>query len=313
MGAGLLWCGGEFEGNFAGVKMRWVIGLAVVILWWPAVARGQSYLKEFPGRHQAKYFEFHYKRNADQIKEIAQFADAFVTLINRDFFKADFEYPIRVLVLEDRGTFQQFLRTRIGVREPPNFGIYLGREKMFVTHEESGLGTFTHEIMHPLVERNLRDRPLWALEGIPTFFEKFYGYWEDGKPIVHWGYHNPWRIEMLGTNLTQLDLKGLLTTRDPQGQYRESDLRMVSMFLWEQGKFQRFLELLQKREKNGYGSYFEAALELPIERVIPLWRRYLEEVSARRGQIMRLPPSAILRDRASFKQFVNTYGIRAPK
>jgi len=279
----------------------------------PPTATTQSYLEEFPRHRQFKYFDFYYKRSPERIEGIARFADAFVALVNRDFFKAEYDYPIRVLVLEDRSAFQDFLRRRFRMQDPPGFGIFMSQEKMFVTYEDSGLGTFTHEIMHPLVERNLKDRPLWALEGIPTFFEKFYGYWKADGPEVQWGYQNPWRIDMLGTNLTRLDLKSLLATRDPQGQFRESDLRMVSMFLWQQGKFQRFLQLIQKREKNGYGSYFEAALEMPVERVIPLWKSYLNDVAARRNAIMRLPPSTIVKDEPTFKEFTRVFGIEIEK
>ena len=287
-------------------------------LCWPmlllsAVTMAQGYLEQFSSRQQTKYFEFHYKRNPERIAAIARFADGFVTLLNRDFFKADFDYPIRVLVLEDRGAFQEFLRREFRVDDPPNFGIYLPAHKLFATYEDSGLGTFTHEILHPLVERNLKDRPLWAMEGIPTFFEKFYGYWKDDEPVVRWGYQNPWRIEMLGTNLTRLDLKNLLTTKQTQGQFRESDLRTVSMFLWEQGKFQRFLQLIQQREKHGYDSYFEAALEMPIERVLPLWKRYLIEVAARRSQVLRLPPSAILPDEPTFQKFIKFHQVPVEK
>ncbi len=154
------------------------------VLCWPllllsAVTMAQGYLEQFPSHQRTKYFEFHYKRNPERIAAIARFADGFVTLLNRDFFKADFDYPIRVLVLEDRAAFQEFLRREFRVNDPPNFGIYLPAHKLFATYEDSGLGTFTHEILHPLVERNLKDRPLWAMEGIPTFFEKFYGYWKE--------------------------------------------------------------------------------------------------------------------------------------
>jgi hypothetical protein len=30
--------------------------------------------------------------------------------------------------------------------------------------------------------------------------------------------------------------------------------------LWEQGKFKQFLDFVKRREKNGYDSYFEAAM-----------------------------------------------------
>jgi hypothetical protein len=274
-----------------------------------AATMAQDWIELFPLHRQTKYFDFHYKRNPEKIAAVARFADSFVTLLNRDFFKADFQYPIRVLVLEDKVAFQEFLRERLHVVNPPNFGIYLPTNKMFVTYEDSGLGTFAHEILHPLVETNLKDRPLWAMEGIPTFFEKFYGYWKDDQPIIYWGFQNPWRVEMLGTNLTQLDLKQLLATKNSQGQFNESDLRMLSMFLWEQGKFQRFLHLIQQREKNGYDSYFEAALEMPIEQIVPLWKGYLNKTAARRNAIIHLPPSAILNGEQTFKSFTNRYAM----
>jgi hypothetical protein len=275
----------------------------------PLIAVSQDYLEQFPFREQTKYFDFRYKQHSEKIKAIARFADGFISVVNRDFFRANFDYPIRVLVLEDRPTFQTFLRQQFGIADPPNFGIFLYRYNLFATYEDSGLGTFAHEIMHPLVERNLKDRPVWAIEGIPTFFEKFYGYWQDDELVVNWGFQNPWRIEMLGTNLTQLDLKNILLTTQTPGEYRESDRRLVSVFLWEQGKFKQFLQLTQKREKNGYDSYFEAAMGMPIDRIVPLWQSYLNKIDVRRSEIMRLPTSMILPDKLAFQKFNEIYGI----
>ena len=289
---------------------RLILGLLPLLLW-STVVHSQEYLEQFPLRQQTRYFDFRYKRNPDQIKIIAKFADGFIDEVNRDFFRADFAYPIRVLVLEDRASFQDFLRRQFGVANPPNFGIFLFQFNLFATYEDSGLGTFAHEIMHPLVERNLRDRPVWAIEGIPTFFEKFYGYWEHGEPVLSWGYQNPWRIEMLGTNLTQLDLKKILSTTETPGKYQESDRRLVSVFLWEQGKFKKFLQLVKKGEKSGYDSYFEAAMEMPVDAIVPLWRNYLKRIAGERDEIMYLPPSTVAPDKSAFQKFIKLYGISA--
>lgn len=179
-----------------------------------------------------------------------------------------------------------------------------------MAHEGCGLGTYAHLIMYPLVARNIKDCPTWAFKAVPSFFEKFYGYWRTNEPpVIHWGYHNPWRVELLGTNLTRLDLKSLLKARRSQDRYKDSDLRMVSMFLWDQGKFQKFLQLVQKREKNGYDSCFEAALEMPLDSIVPLWKSYLGKVAASRREIMRLPPSAVLKDETTFKRFIQFHGI----
>jgi hypothetical protein len=296
-------------------KMK-MSGAKIILCFWlwlltPWLAVSQSYLDQFPMREQTKYFDFRYKQHPEKVKEIARFADAFVLLVNRDFFQARFDYPIRVLVLEDRASFQKFLRQQFDVADPPNFGIFLFRYNLFATYEDSGLGTFAHEIMHPLVERNLKDRPIWAIEGIPTFFEKFYGYWNENELVVRWGYQNPWRIDMLGTNLTTLDLKQITSTKQTPGEYRESDRRLVSMFLWQQDKFKRFLELIQKQQKNGYDSYFEAALEMPIERAVPLWQEFLKSIAARRNQILTLPASTVLPDATAYQKFAITNGIPA--
>jgi hypothetical protein len=164
------------------------------------------------------------------------------------------------------------------------------------------------------VERNLPSRPPWAEEGIPTFFEKFYGYWKGDELVLFWGFQNPWRIEELGTNLTNLDLTALISDQDPSGRLRavgrsESQLRMVSLFLWEQGRFRRFLRLIAARDKRGYASYFEAAMEMPLEKIIPLWQSYLQEVAQRRTEVLSLPLSTVFESKAAFETFMKLHGI----
>jgi hypothetical protein len=277
----------------------------------------------FPGFHgqlpfhkKTEHFDFYSVRDSPRITEIARFADGYVKLINRDFFKANFDFPIRALVFEDRDQFQQFLRQKMDMPNPPGFGIYVNEppNRFFATYEDSGMGTFAHEILHPLVERNLRDHPQWAMEGIPTFFEKFYGYWKGDELTVYWGYQNPWRIQALGENLTHLDLKKLVADTDQtehygSGEHSESAQRMASVFLWQQGRFKRFLNLVATRDKAGYPTYFEAAMQMPIEKILPLWQDYLDNVAAQRAKIMRLPPSKIFDDEANFQDFVRAWAI----
>jgi hypothetical protein len=259
-----------------------------------------------PLRQQSKYFDFQFRQHPEKIDSLARFADAFIGLVNRDFFNAEFDYPIRVLVTEDSSAHRTLVSQRFGITDP-TMGIFLYKYNLFATYEDSGLGTFAHEIMHPLVERNLTDRPAWAVEGIPTFFEKFYGYWRDNELVVYWGFQNPWRIKALGANFARLDLQRVLAT--PSGAENESEQRLVSIFLWEQGKFKQFLDAVKTREKHGYESYFEAAMGMPIAKVIPLWNEYLNRIAARRAEISRLPLSAILPNEEAFNKFTTSSGI----
>src|ERR1700687_1886915 len=235
----------------------------------PPIALAQNFLGQFPLRKQTKYFDFRYRRDSSHLTEIIRFDDAFITLVNRDFVKADFDCPTRAVVLEDENQLKVFMQNDLHIPGPPGFGIYLPPNKLFATYETSGLGTFTHEILHPLVERNLPSCPPWAWEGIPTFFEKFYGYWRGDELVLLWGFQNPWRIEDLATKLTRLNLKEIISDQGPSGrsgtaQRNESKLRMVSVFLWEQGNFRRFLRLIAAKDQRGYPSYFEAAMEMPL-------------------------------------------------
>ncbi len=113
-------------------------------------------LDQFPVRKQARYFDFRYERNSLEINRRARFADGYINCINHDFFKADFDYPIRVFVLEDRSRFEKFVHRELRVPGPAGFGIYVYSKKLLATYEDSGLGTFTHETMHALVEKTWR-------------------------------------------------------------------------------------------------------------------------------------------------------------
>jgi hypothetical protein len=132
--------------------------------------------------------------------------------------------------------------------------------------------------------------------------------------VAYWGYQNPWRIQQLGNNLTELDLKQVIAdTKDIEAsssvERTESSWRMVSVFLWQQGRFKRFLNLIDTHDKAGYPTYFEAAMEMPVEKIIPLWQEYLSGVAAQRTKILRLPPSSIFDDEATFTNFVTANNI----
>jgi len=264
-------------------------------------------LDSFPVRKQTRYFDFRYERNSSQVEAMARFADGYIDLINRDFIKTDFDYPIRVFVAKDQNRFEEFVHHELHVPGPAGFGIYMYSSKLVATYEDSGLGTFTHEAMHAFVETDLTHRPHWADEGIPTFFEKFYGYWKNDKLVLFWGFQNPWRIEALGAHLTRLNLPEILSDQNPERD--ESELRMVSLFLWEQGRFKRFLKFIADDDKRGYSSYFEAAMDLPLERMIPLWQKYLLDVERRRDAILALPLSAIFHNEEAFQSFAKLHSI----
>ncbi len=290
-----------------------ILAVSVGTARFSTTALAQNFLSQFPLRKETKYFDFRYKHDSPRLTKIVRFDDAFIEVVTRDFFKADFDYPIHAVVLEDEDQFKEFLQNQYHIPDP-RLGIYVPSDKLFATYEASGLGTFTHEILHALVERDLSSRPAWALEGIPTFFEKFYGYWRGDQLVLLWGFQNPWRIDGLGARLTRLDLKEIISEHPPRGgsgaaPRNESEVRMVSVFLWQRGKFRRFLRLISEKDKHGYPSYFEAAMEMPLERIIPLWQIYLQDVARRRTSILSLPSSTVFDSEGEFQRFAKLHNM----
>src|ERR1700685_1425204 len=109
--------------NFSNIRKILICGLLLL----PAAVWSQDSISQFPYHKKTEYFDFYYLRDSYKIPEIARFADGFVKLVNRDFFKADFDYPIRVLVFEDRTHFKKFLVEQLHISNPPNYGVYVFR------------------------------------------------------------------------------------------------------------------------------------------------------------------------------------------
>lgn len=54
------------------------------------------------------------------------------------------------------------------------YGFYVYRDRRIVMNVGPGIGTLTHELIHPLVEADFPAAPDWINEGIASLFEHFY-------------------------------------------------------------------------------------------------------------------------------------------
>ncbi|MBN1610184.1 MAG: hypothetical protein JW940_26390 [Polyangiaceae bacterium] len=53
------------------------------------------------------------------------------------------------------------------------YGFYLGEERKIVMNVGPGVGTLTHELVHPIIETDFPDAPEWLNEGIASLYEGF--------------------------------------------------------------------------------------------------------------------------------------------
>lgn len=291
------------------------IALATVLLFHVAPAQGAGapnsssfrsrMEKLFDVRVPSRYFAYFSDLPADLTKGYAELSDAFVDEVNANFFPVENRFPLTAVVLKDRDAFHAFLGREVGVTSPPGFGIYLSAVNAFISYHGAGIGTFTHEIMHPLVDESLPARLPWAAEGIPAFVEKFFAHVERGRVQFIWGFQNPWRIRELGSRLTTLDLRTII--------YRStstSEKRLISMFLFEQGKWKEFLSRIKQNNRQQFRTFVEAAMGKRFDDLEVLWRDYLDKVASQRESISQIPNSALFRTEREMREYMSRYGLR---
>jgi len=259
----------------------------------------------FSNKIESKYFIFYSDLPRRQLENYTEFSNLFLDLVDRDFVGLRNFTRITAIAFPDQNTMQRFLTQRLARNGPPVFGTYLEEHHLFLTYDGSGLGTFTHEIMHPVVRTELPQTPSWAWEGIPAFFEKFYGYKEGNRLYLKWGYQNPWRIQALGERLLTANLADIIHRSHDQ-----SEQRLVSIFLYRRGKWKTFLDLIDGGDKRGYATYVEAAFGLHLNELEHDWRTYVQHAYARRNQIYQLPASRLFSSKQEFLEFDRQLGMQ---
>jgi hypothetical protein len=83
------------------------------------------------------------------------------------------EKAISVYLFPEATPYNRYCRARWGDDCGSPYGFYLHGERRIVMNVGLGIGTLTHELVHPLVESDFPDAPDWINEGIASLFEQF--------------------------------------------------------------------------------------------------------------------------------------------
>lgn len=277
-----------------------------------AESRG-TLAKRFANQTTSEHLVLHHDADVSGVPALVRFAEGFIDLVGGRFFRAKLPARIDVFLLKDRESFQAFLREELGEDDPPDFGMFLPEIPAIATYQDSGLGTFAHEIVHAFMLEGLPGAPAWAREGLPSFFEKFFGYWDGEALALHLGYQNPWRIDELGGRLTTLSLASIVHQPDLSGTNADgvgtSEERLVSVFLYRHGVLGRFIDLTRRRETLGFATGLEAAFGRDLHAIEPDWKAYLREIASNRDAALAVPVSQVLPDKAAFRAFMRSEGL----
>ena len=264
----------------------------------------------FDFSYQSKYFHFYCEDETGTVKLSAFFCDSFVDMVNAHFFPASIEQPANFILLRDRQSFQAFLKKELKIYRPPNWGIYLKKINTLVTYTGSGYGTYAHILCYPLLDASplTSNLPYWARTGLSTFFEKIYGYFSDGKYVLHVGFQNPWRIHQLLEKgpLTNVSLKKIVKS-NPILHRSQSETRLLMVFLYKKDLLHKYLDAVLHQDKIGYGTYLEAAFSMDLSDIEPEWADYLEEIQQNKELILETPPSRLFKTREAFLRVAAPY------
>ena len=79
---------------------------------------------------------------------------------------------ISVYLFGEKTGYESFCTQKFNAPCIAHFGFYSPGERYMVMNAGLGLGTLTHEIVHPLVETDFPHAPTWINEGIASVFEQ---------------------------------------------------------------------------------------------------------------------------------------------
>jgi Tfp pilus assembly protein PilF len=233
---------------------------------------------------------------------LTEFFDRFFIYIDRNICPVKADSKFHIFIFDSSSEYQSFLKAH-GENRCLR-GHYYSAENALYSSADSGEGTLGHELMHKVID----DLPFideWAVEGVPTIFEKFYGYPCDDNYKLTLGIQNPWRIKELGKSLTGISLPQILAQQNPS--FSESEARLAAVFLFKSGKLRKYLELCKNGHVGDYPTVFESAFDKMAVEMQPEWNDYLAKIDRERADIDTLPTSFIFKDKQDFDDFVNLH------
>lgn len=96
---------------------------------------------------------------------------AMAGFLNHRFSKKPAQ-AISVYLFPEGKSYEAFCTQKFAAPCIAHFGFYSPNERYMVMNAGLGLGTLTHELVHPLVEADFPNAPTWINEGIASVFEQ---------------------------------------------------------------------------------------------------------------------------------------------
>jgi hypothetical protein len=190
-------------------------------------------------------------------REVKQIATGFLRskthLLEQDFFAKRPDKLIEVWLFKDEKSFRRGAKKFFDDTPDTPYGYYSPEASALIMNI-NGLGTLSHELVHPYMEANFPDVPAWFNEGLASLFERPS---ERNGHLI--GLPN-WRLPELKREIragTLPDLRTLLTTTHDQFYDARFDAyayaRYLVEYLQDQGKLRDFYVTFRDDTKDRTG------------------------------------------------------------
>jgi hypothetical protein len=89
-------------------------------------------------------------------------------------FKTRPPEPVLVYLFSSNQPYQAYCKKRWHEPCISIYGFYVGSERRIVLNVGPGVGTLTHELVHPILRADFPEAPTWIDEGLASLYEGFY-------------------------------------------------------------------------------------------------------------------------------------------
>ena len=214
---------------------------------------------------------------AKQTKKItAGFLRSKVQLLEKEYFPKRPDKLLEVWLFKNEKSFRKGAKKFFGDDPETPYGYYSPDDNALIMNA-SGLGTLSHELVHPYMEANFPDVPSWFNEGLASLYEY------PGERKGHIIGNVNWRLPNLKKEIRDKTLPKIATllgtTRDG---FYEADYdayayaRYIMYYLQEHGKLQEFYKKFHDDKKDLTGATALATvLGEDLDSFEPKWRKWV--------------------------------------
>jgi hypothetical protein len=182
-----------------------------------------------------------------------------VDRLKQDYFEKDPDEIIDIWLFKNEENYKKYAREIFGDNPDTPFGYYSHEHKALIMNVGTGGGTLVHEIVHPFVNSNFPECPVWFNEGLASLYEQCRD--KDGRI---WGLTN-WRLSGLQGDIRagRIGSFEALTHTNEREFYRcdkgnnYAQARYLCYYLQEKGllvKFYREFHARRKKDPTGYAT-----------------------------------------------------------